>query len=124
MFFVLSDDLQDLKNTANLTAKEIAQRAGVSESTLSRILSGETPDPSYATVSRLVIAMGGSLDQLAGISHEINYRDELIEQCRSDLEHERKLLKRILIFACVMVAFLAVFLMLDVAFPSAGWIRY
>lgn len=121
---MLSEDLQSLKSAANLTAKEISQRAKVPESTLSRILSGETPDPSYATVVRIVTAMGGSLDLLAGISHEINYRDELVDQCRSDIEHERRLNKRILIFACAMVAFLAVFLIVDVAFPSAGWIRY
>ena len=69
---MLSEDLSTLKAAANLTAKEIAQRADVSESTLSRILTGETADPSFATVARLVSVMGGSLDVIAGISHKIN----------------------------------------------------
>lgn len=68
--------------------------------------------------------MGGSLDIIAGISHEINYRDELIEQCRSDIAHERRMLKRILVFTCAIVAFLVVFVAADILLPGAGWVRY
>ncbi len=121
---MLSEDLSALKSGTNLTAKEIAQRADVSESTFSRILSGETSDPSFATVARLVSAMGGSLDLIAGISRETNYRDELIDQCRSDIAHERTQFRRTFIFSCAVVAFLLLFLAADVLLPNAGWIRY
>ena len=121
---MLSEDLSTLKTAANLTAKEIAQRADVSESTLSRILTGETTDPSFATVSRLVSVMGDSLDVIAGISHEINYRDELIDQCHDDIAHERRQFKRILIFTCAIVAFLLIFVALDIVLPGSGWVKY
>lgn len=121
---MLCDELKDLKSTSKLTAKEISHKSGVPESTLSRIFSGETPDPSAATVAKIVVAMGGSLDIIYGISHEINYRDELIEQCRSDIAHERRNNKRLLLFAAGLFAFLALFLILDIAISTAGWIRY
>lgn len=121
---MLSEDLSTLKTAANLTAKEIAQRADVSESTFSRILTGETIDPSFATVSRLVSVMGGSLDVIAGISHEINYRDELIDQCREDIAHERRQFKRVLIFTWAVVAFLLIFVALDIVLPGSGWVKY
>lgn len=121
---MLSEELSTLKTATNLTAKEIAQRADVSESTFSRILTGETTDPSFATVSRLVAVMGGSLDAIAGISHEINYRDELIDQCREDIAHERRQFKRVLIFTCSIVAFLLIFVALDIVLPGSGWVKY
>lgn len=62
--------LQEMKEKCGLTNKEIADRSGVSLPTVNRIMSGKTDVPNYQTVCDLVMAMGGSLDELAGIKRE------------------------------------------------------
>ena len=57
--------LKELKEKSKLTTKQISDISGIPESTISRILSGQTDNPTFDTVSALVKAMGGSLDELA-----------------------------------------------------------
>ena len=44
-------------------------RSGVSEATISRLLSGQNQSPQFGTVAQLVRSVGGSLDELADIPH-------------------------------------------------------
>ena len=44
-------------------------RSGVSEATISRLLSGQNQSPQFCTVAQLVRSVGGSLDELADIPH-------------------------------------------------------
>ena len=62
---MIADYLKSLKDKCKLTNKQICEISGVPESTFSRILSGETPNPNFQTVQALVFAMGGSLDEIA-----------------------------------------------------------
>ena len=62
-----TEDLRKLKDSCNLTTKQISDLSGVPESTISRILSGQTDNPTFDTVCAIVKAMGGSLDALSGI---------------------------------------------------------
>ena len=125
VIILLSDELKTLKDESGLTLNQIAEQSGVPESTVTRIINGSTPDPSLSAAAAVVKTLGGSIDAIVGIAHPApSYHDMLIRQCQDDIAHERRQYKQILIFACSMVAFLAIFLMLDIAFPSAGWIRY
>ena len=54
--------LKELKEKSKLTTKQISDLSGIPESTISRILSGQTDNPTFDTVCALVKAMGGSLD--------------------------------------------------------------
>lgn len=58
------DNLKELKKKANLTSKQIAERANLPERTVVRIFSGETNDPRIDTVRRIVAVVGGSLDDI------------------------------------------------------------
>ena len=58
------DNLKELKKKANLTSKQIAERANLPERTVLRIFSGETNDPRIDTVRRIVAVVGGSLDDI------------------------------------------------------------
>ncbi|MEU6075922.1 helix-turn-helix transcriptional regulator [Micromonospora sp. NPDC047074] len=53
--------LRALRRAADLSQRELAQRAGVPKSTVARIESDPRADPRWRTVERLVLAAGGEL---------------------------------------------------------------
>lgn len=63
---MLADTLKAMRLRSGMTLEQLAKASGVPLSTISRISSGETKEPSFATVSALVLAMGGSMDELSG----------------------------------------------------------
>ncbi len=122
---MLSDELKKLKEEKGLTAHQIAEQSGVPESTVIRIINGSTPDPSFSAATAMIKALGGSADTIVGIAPNLpSYRDLLIRQCQDDIAHERRQFKRVLIFTCAVMAFLLVFVAVDVILPGTGWIRY
>lgn len=61
--------LKALKTKANLTNKQISEMTDISESTLSRIFTGEG-QPKFEDIAMLARILGGSLDELAGIHRQ------------------------------------------------------
>lgn len=64
---MLCHQLEALRGKANLTYKQIASMCNLSEMTVTRICTGETAEPNFSTVSSIVAACGGSLDEIAGL---------------------------------------------------------
>lgn len=62
-----SDYLKALKLKKNLTNQELSDLSGVPVGTINRIMANQTDNPSFQTVCDIVIALDGSLDELAGI---------------------------------------------------------
>lgn len=58
------DKLRIMRTRCGLSITEISQRSGVPEPTIKRIFSGKTADPQFQTITALVYAMGGSLDEI------------------------------------------------------------
>ena len=58
------DTIIERKKEKNVTNKWIATTANLPERTVSRILSGETPDPSISIVCQIAYALDISLDEL------------------------------------------------------------
>ena len=56
--------LNTLKDKGRFTFEAISNLSGVPEATVKNIFSGKTEDPRFETVSSIVIAMGGSLDEM------------------------------------------------------------
>ena len=56
--------LVKLKEKTGLTYETIAEKSGRSESTVKNLFSGKTEDPRLDTVSPVIYAMGGTLDEL------------------------------------------------------------
>ena len=58
------DKLKDLKKRSGMSTKAIAEKANMSERTVTRIFSGETYAPGIDKLRDIVYAMGGSLDDV------------------------------------------------------------
>ena len=75
------DLLNKLKKEKNITNKQIAEKTGLHESTVSRILARQT-QPKFEDVVLIALVVGVSLDALAGIARE---ESEEVKELRSML---------------------------------------
>lgn len=132
---MIKDYLNALKNKGNFTAAEIANLSGIPEATIRKILSGETADPRFDTVVKLVTAMGGSMNEITenvkGYDIEMNailVLKETYEARIKDIkEHITSLSKDKRILAIVAGALILVIiglLILDLSIGTHGWVRY
>lgn len=81
-----------LKKQKDIKNKELAEKTGLSESTISRIFSRQV-EPKFEDVVRIAFVLGVSLDALAGIvQHETAEVKELqaaLEQKTAQLEEQK-----------------------------------
>jgi DNA-binding Xre family transcriptional regulator len=55
-----------LKNAGNFSLEDIANLSGIPLQTVKNICSGKTPDARFGTVAKIVISLGGDLNELVG----------------------------------------------------------
>lgn len=55
-----------LKEAGNFSFEDIANVSGIPLSTIRNICSGKTPDARFGTVAKIVISLGGDLNELIG----------------------------------------------------------
>lgn len=55
-----------LKDVGSFTFEDIANQSGIPLQTVRNILSGKTPDARFGTIAKLVLSMGGDLNELVG----------------------------------------------------------
>lgn len=55
-----------LKAAGNFTSEDMANISGIPLSTVRNICSGKTPDARFNTISKLIISLGGDLNELVG----------------------------------------------------------
>lgn len=60
------DYILALKNAGSFTFEDIANQSGIPLQTVRNILSGKTPDARFGTIAKLVISLGGDLNELVG----------------------------------------------------------
>ena len=58
--------LVELKEAGNFTYEDIANISGIPVQTVRNIFTGKTPDPRFATLAKIVFAMGGDLNEIIG----------------------------------------------------------
>ena len=58
--------LVELKNTGNFSYEDIANLSGIPLQTVRNIYTGKTPDPRFGTVAKIIISMGGDLNEIVG----------------------------------------------------------
>lgn len=136
---MVRDYLVSLKNKGNFSWNDLSEMSGLPDTTIRKIFSGETADPRFETVVKLVSAMGGSLDDILGKKEEekieINailavkdtYELRISEMKLSSSElisSLRKDKKYLAIVSVSLLIFLLAFIAVDFFISSAGWIRY
>ena len=55
-----------LKNTGNFSYEDIANQSGIPLQTVRNIFTGKTPDPRFNTIAKIIISLGGDLNELVG----------------------------------------------------------
>jgi len=125
---MLSTRLKELKDQRKLTNQQLSDLSGVPVGTINRIMAGQTDNPSFQTVCDMVMAMGGSLDELAGIQTPGGGEpsppgEELIRLYERTIEGKEKWLYRLFFLCCVLVAVLLGVLIYDLTHPMVGFFR-
>lgn len=65
------DNLKELKKAKGISSKQIAEQTNLPERTVVRIFSGDTPNPYLDTLHRIVVVLGGSLDDILADSKTV-----------------------------------------------------
>ena len=73
------ETLKNMKFEQNLTLQQISSASGVPLSTVNRILSGQTENPSFRDVAAIVAAMDGSLDAITGLQKLESENGQLLD---------------------------------------------
>ena len=132
---MVKDYLNTLKNAGGYTWQDIANISGIPEATIRKVFSGETADPRFETIAKLVIAMGGdmndAIDNKKKKEIEISSTISLKESCEMRLDDQKEYIaslkndKKILGIALAALGGIVVLiLVLDIVLASHGWIRY
>ena len=142
---MIKEYLKYLKVNGGFSWHDISSASGLPEATIRKIFSGETADPRFDTVVRLVSAMGGSLDKINAIEKvekvEItedeqmkalialkDVYEERIKDIKASSEDNKKTLKKDKKILTIAVFILSVFLIgaivVDLFIGSFGWLRY
>ena len=122
-----------LMKEGNYTYEDAEMVSGIPASTIKKIVSGDTDDPRFSTLTKLIISLGGDINELIGyekkkeieISTTISLKDsydmkvETLKEYIASLKRDRLILA---ITVGVLVFFLVGLLIL--IFSSHGWVRY
>lgn len=122
---MITQMLKRMKDERRLTVKQISELSGIPESTISRVLSGHTDNPGFDTVCAIVQAMGGSLDEMIGITPpKQSDVQPLIQLYEKELSEKNRLIKSLLIACGIMVGVFAFLVFFDVINGGIGFVRY
>lgn len=142
---MIKEYLKYLKVNGNFSWNDISNASGLPEATIRKIFSGETADPRFETVVRLVSAMGGSLDKINAIEKVENveisedsqikalkalkevYEERIKDIKQTFTEHIQSLQrdKKMLIVAVLVLSVLLIgALLFDLFIGSVGWFQY
>lgn len=132
---MVKDYLMTLKNAGSYSWSDIATLSGIPEATVRKVFSGETADPRFETIAKLVISMGGDMNDVINNNKkkeiEISSTISLKESCEMRLQDQKEYidsLKRdkiiLAIVVCVLVLFIVSLLVIDVILSSQGLVWY
>ena len=135
--------LKEIKEQKRLTNAEIAKLSNVPLPTITRIFNGQTPNPTFETFSSIAIALGSSLDEIAGLksaedttiaapivstldsySELLKEKDERINELKEEVKAAKKEKLRFFIALACVVGFVLLFLAVDILNGNFGYFRY
>ena len=78
--------LRALKDKSGMTTKQIAEKCDIPESTVTRIFSGKTPNPTIITIMAMTKAMGGTAADIFDDNAQINTAPTVPQVVLTDIE--------------------------------------
>lgn len=126
---MISTELKRLKDKRKLTNQQLSDLSGVPIGTINRIMAGQTDNPSFQTVCDMVMAMGGSLDELVGIKTEETPAEkkqanrEIIALYEAILASKDGWIRRLFVVCCVLAVFILCVTAYDLANPMIGYFK-
>ena len=133
---LLIERLRALKDKSGMTSKEIAEKSKIPESTVTRILSGKTENPTIITVMAMTKAMGGTSADIfdddaqiipsanAIVSDAEKRHSEVVDLYREIIKAKNKWIKFLTIVSLTLTAFIIFLLILDITNGNIGYFRY
>ena len=132
---MVKDKLNALKLKVDITCSEWSKLSTVPEATIRKILSGETPDPRFDTIFKLVSSIGGSMDDIFGGKKETEIENNAVMVLKDtyeakvaylkdhmeSLKQDKKMLIGMVIALGIVLVGILIF---DIALGSHGWVRY
>lgn len=121
------EQLKQMKEKKKLTTQQISDKSGIPTTTVHRILSGETENPTFQNIRDLVIALDGSLDELAGIKRPeapSSNNDMAIKILEKSIEDKDRWIMRLFIVLVALIAVFIVLIIFDVMHGGIGYVRY
>ena len=137
------EKLKALKEEKELTNAEIATLSNLPLATITRIFNGTTPNPTFETISQIAIALGTSLDEIAGLkepneppipsrientlnsySELLKEKDDRIRELKDLVEKERKEKHTLQGVFTLFIAFVLVVLTIDILNGHFGYFKY
>lgn len=127
----LSEYLNRLKDERNLTLAQIADISGVPAGTVQRIMSGSTENPAFQAVVEVIKALGGSVDEYAGISkaqpsgkRDTEFEDKIIGIYTKVIKDKNRKIAVLFGVLTLFVVGAAILVIYDSHNGSMGYIRY
>ena len=80
--------LRVLKDKSGMTTKQIADKCDIPESTVARIFSGKTPNPTIITVMAMTKAMGGTAADIFDDNAQVNTAPTVPQAVMTDMEQK------------------------------------
>ena len=137
------EKLKMIKEEKGLSNADISRIGDIPLPTVTRVFNGQTPNPTFETITRIAIAMGVSLDELAGLkqpnetsiaspiettlnsySQLLSEKDDRIKELKDERDYERKARYKMtcafVVFALIVLLILAV----DIFNGHFGYFRH
>lgn len=139
---MVKESLNALKIKAGVSCAEWSKLSTVPEATIRKILSGETPDPRFDTIMKLVSSVGGSMDDVVGVKKEAEIENNAVlilkeayesriealrervddtKKYAESLQHDKKMLGWAVVALAAIIVGILIF---DIALDTNGWLRY
>lgn len=123
-----SEKLNQMKKDSGMSTQQIADKSGVPSSTITRMLNGQTEEPTFSNIANVVKAMNGSLDELVGLPPKVvteiktvNADERIIDLYERSIKAKNRWIMYLFITLLILISFIIGVLIFDLAHPDRGW---
>ena len=137
------EKLKVIKEEKGLSLADISKVGDIPLATVTRVFNGQTPNPTFETITRISIGMGVSLDVLAGLKQPdappvaapietalntsaelLSEKDKWISMLTDGIERERKEKHTLLTILFIIIVFILIVLAIDLLNGDIGHFRH